>query len=44
VSGTLCVADLHATLFAFAPTGEVKSARLDVDGLEMTGIPATMCQ
>ena len=42
-SGSLCLADVHATLFAFTATGEVKAARFDADGLTVTGLPAWLC-
>ena len=38
------VAGLHVTLFAFTATNEVKPTRLDIDDIEMTEIPATMCR
>jgi hypothetical protein len=43
-SGTQCLADLHATVFAFAADGTVKSARLDVDGVAVTDLPGGMCK
>jgi len=42
-SGTGCVADLHATMFAFTATGEMRTARLDVDGLAVPEMSATWC-
>jgi len=42
-NGAACLADLHATLFAFTADGNVKSARLDVDGVTVTGFPAGLC-
>jgi hypothetical protein len=42
-SGDACVADLHATLFAFTADRTVKSTRLDVDGLIISGASASMC-
>ncbi|HEX7598205.1 MAG TPA: hypothetical protein VF518_08325, partial [Polyangia bacterium] len=42
-SGSQCLADLHATLFAFAADGTVKTARLDVDGVAVTGLPGGLC-
>jgi len=42
-SGTDCVADLHATLFAFTADGAVKTSRLDVDGIVVAGLPGGMC-
>jgi hypothetical protein len=41
--GVQCLADLHATLFAFAPDGTAKSSRLDVDGVAVTGLPPGLC-
>jgi hypothetical protein len=41
-SGSQCEADLHATLFAFEADGTVKTTRLDVDGVAVTGLPG--CQ
>jgi len=41
--GAQCLADLHATLFAFAPDGAAKSSRLDVDGVAVTGLPVGLC-
>jgi hypothetical protein len=43
-SGSQCLADLHATLFAFAADGTVTSARLDVDGVVVTGLDGSMCK
>lgn len=43
-SGSQCVADLHATLFAFAADGTVKTTRLDVDAIPVTGFPGSLCQ
>jgi hypothetical protein len=43
-SGSQCVADLHASLFAFAADGTVESTRLDMEGIPVTGLPAGMCQ
>jgi len=42
-AGSQCVADLHATLFAFAADGTVKSTRLDIDGLTVAGLPGSLC-
>jgi hypothetical protein len=43
-SGSQCVADLHATLFAFAADGTVRTSRLDVDGIVVTGgLPGGLC-
>jgi hypothetical protein len=42
-SGSLCLADVHATLFVFTAAGEVKAARFDADGLTVTGLPAWLC-
>ena len=42
-SGSQCVADLHATLFTFAADGTVKTSRLDVDSVVVTGLPGTLC-
>jgi hypothetical protein len=42
-SGSQCLADLHATLFAFAADGTVKTTRLDVDGVAVTGLPGGLC-
>ena len=42
-SGSQCVADLHATLFAFAADGTVKTTRLDIDGVTVTGLPGSLC-
>ncbi|HEX7508516.1 MAG TPA: hypothetical protein VF550_17205, partial [Polyangia bacterium] len=42
-NGSQCEADLHATLFAFAADGAVKTARLDVDGIVVTGLPGGLC-
>jgi hypothetical protein len=42
-SGSLCLADVHATLFAFTATGEVKTTRLDADGLAVVGFPTSLC-
>jgi hypothetical protein len=44
VSGTLCMADLHATLFAFTTSGEVKTSRFDVDGLQVPVYSIAACQ
>jgi hypothetical protein len=43
VSGSQCVADLHATLFAFVTDGTVKTTRLDIDGVTVTGLPGGLC-
>ena len=43
-NGSQCLADLHATVFAFAADGTVKSARLDVDGVAVTGLPGSLCK
>ncbi len=43
-SGSQCLADLHATLFAFVDDGTVKSTRLDVDGVAVEGFPGSLCQ
>ena len=43
VSGSVCVADVHVTLFSIAASGEVRSTGLDVDGLVMTEISTSMC-
>jgi len=42
-NGTGCVADLHATLFAFTAAGTVESTRLDVDGLVVPQLTASWC-
>jgi hypothetical protein len=44
VSGTLCMADLHATLFAFTTSGEVKTSRFDVDGLQVPVYSIAACK
>lgn len=36
-SGEECLVDVHVTLFAFTTAGEVKTVRLDADGLELQG-------
>jgi hypothetical protein len=38
------MADLHATLFAFNTSGEVKTSRFDVDGLEVPVYSIAACQ
>jgi hypothetical protein len=39
-SGDQCVLDLHATLFAISATGEVKTARMDAEGVPApSGMP-----
>ena len=43
-NGSQCLVDLHATVFAFAADGTVKSARLDVDGVVVAGLPGTLCE
>ena len=43
-SGSDCLADLHATLFAFAADGTVKASRLDVDSIAVTGMPGSLCK
>jgi hypothetical protein len=43
-SGSDCLADLHATLFAFAADGTVKASRLDVDGIVVTGLSGGLCK
>lgn len=43
-SGSLCLADVHATLFAFTAPGEAKTTRLDADGVTVTGLPAGLCK
>ena len=42
-SGSQCLADLHATLFALAADGTVTASRLDVDGVAVTGLPGNYC-
>jgi hypothetical protein len=42
-NGDQCLADLHATLFAFTADGNVKTSRLDVDGVAVTVLPAGLC-
>jgi hypothetical protein len=42
-SGSQCLADLHATLFALAADGTVTASRLDVDGVAVTGLPGNFC-
>jgi hypothetical protein len=42
--GAQCLADLHATLFSLTADGNVKSSRLDVDGVVVAGLPAGMCR
>jgi hypothetical protein len=41
--GNGCVVDVHVTLFDFSATGEMKTTRLDVDGLAIGGIGVS-CQ
>jgi hypothetical protein len=36
--GNDCVVDVHVTLFDLSTTGEMKTARLDVDGLAVGGM------
>jgi hypothetical protein len=43
-SGSLCLADVHATLFAIAATGEVKTVRFDADGVTVVGLPVYLCR
>lgn len=43
-SGSDCLADLHATLFAFAADGTVRSSRFDIDGIVVTGMPGGLCK
>jgi len=38
-----CVADVHASLFALAASGEVKTTRLDADGLPLGGMGDSFC-
>jgi hypothetical protein len=42
-SGSDCLADLHATLFAFAADGTVRSSRFDIDGIVVTGVAGSIC-
>jgi hypothetical protein len=41
--GDGCVADVHLSLFAFTATGEVKTARLDADGVPIGGMGDGLC-
>jgi hypothetical protein len=43
-SDTACLVDVHVTLFAFTSAGDLKTARLDVDGLVVKDFPATLCK
>jgi hypothetical protein len=43
-SDTQCLVDAHVTLFAFTSAGDLKTARLDVDGLVVKDFPATLCK
>ena len=43
-SGSDCLADLHVTLFAFAADGTVRSSRLDIDGIVVTGLSGSLCR
>jgi hypothetical protein len=43
-SGTECLADVHVTLFGFTSAGDLKTTRLDVDGLLVKDFPADWCK
>jgi hypothetical protein len=38
-----CVADVHASLFALAATGEVRTTRFDADGIPIGGMGDAFC-
>lgn len=39
-----CVVDVHASLFAFSSTGEVKTTRMDADGIPIGGMGKELCR
>jgi hypothetical protein len=43
-SNGACLTDVHASLFTFTATGEVKAVRFDADGLTVAGLPVSLCR
>lgn len=39
-----CVVDVHASLFAFSSTGQMKTTRLDADGVPIGGMGKELCR